>query len=134
MIYYKAGFKYQLTRDFSCQIGVKPVSQATTKFLELSVDGWLLIKAGYAWDGPSGPMMDTPSAMRGSLVHDALYQLMRMGLLAQDNRVPSDKEFRKLCKEDGMCAFRAWYAYKALQFANGEAAKPKHIKEERTAP
>jgi hypothetical protein len=34
---------------------------------------------GYAWNGPSGPTLDTRNFMRGSLVHDALYQLMREG-------------------------------------------------------
>ena len=28
---------------------------------------------GYAWDGPSGPTIDTPDAMPASLVHDGLY-------------------------------------------------------------
>ena len=104
------------------------------KFITLSKGGKLTIKSGYAWDGPSGPTIDTNTFMRGSLAHDALYQLMRMGLLGIEWRVPSDRYLQELCIEDGMWRIRAWYIYKGLQVADGDAAMPENIKEILVAP
>jgi len=47
-------------------------------YLKLDGDGQFEFSKGYAWDGPSGSTVDTLNFMRGSLVHDALYQLIRM--------------------------------------------------------
>ena len=96
--------------------------------------GKLIVKCGYAWDGPSGPTIDTKNFMRGSLAHDALYQLMREDLLGIQWRVPSDRYLQELCKEDGMSSFRAWYVYKGLQVADGDAALPENAKELFEAP
>ncbi len=71
-------YKYQLMADYILQIDIKPIQNIELKFLSLSSEGALPIKKFYAWDGPSGPTIDTRDFMRGSLVHDALYQLMRL--------------------------------------------------------
>jgi hypothetical protein len=60
------------------------------------------ISKGYAWDGPSGPTIDTGNFMRGSLIHDALYQLMRTGNLPTSFRERADLLLRKTCIDDGM--------------------------------
>ena len=90
--------------------------------------------AGYAWDGPSGPTFDTPNFMRGSLIHDALYQLMRNGLLREDFREDADKEIKKACLEDGMTRFRAAYVYWSLRRFAGFAADEGAVKEVLFAP
>ena len=74
---YRKGYKYQLADDYTIQIDTKPPEEIETQFISLSIDGLLTIKDGYAWDGPSGPTIDTPNFMTPSLVHDAIYQLMR---------------------------------------------------------
>jgi len=67
---------------------------------------------GYAPDGPSGPTLDTANFMRGSLVHDTLYQLMREGLLNHNlPREAADRILQSLYREDGMLALRAWWVY-----------------------
>ncbi|NQT11775.1 MAG: HYR domain-containing protein [Planctomycetes bacterium] len=54
-------------------------------FIELSSDGRLTIKKGYRWDGPSTePIPSPPELLRATLVHDALYDLMRLEKLARD--------------------------------------------------
>ena len=88
-------------------------------------EGSLTVYAEYAWDGPSGPTIDTANFMRGSLVHDALYQLMRRGLLPQSEREGADKAIRDLCIEDGMSRVRAWWVYQSLRLGGGAAAKPR---------
>ena len=60
--------------------------------------------------------------MRGSLVHDALYQLMREGLLDLGWRETADQELRRVCLEDGMSAIRAWWVYKAVRFGGESSA------------
>ena len=91
----------------------------------LEDDGTLKIRKRYAWDGPSGPTIDTKNFMRGSLVHDALYQLMRAGVLQQTDREYADKVLRKICRDAGMSAIRAAYVYRAVRWFSGGAAKPR---------
>jgi len=126
-ISYKKGFKYQLVEDYSTDILFKPDSEieSPSGFIQLSAAGKLTIKKGYAWDGPSGPTIDTLNFMRGSLVHDALYQLMREGKLDyKDCRKPADRLLQKMCKADGMSSIRAWWVYKGLRIGGDPAANP----------
>ena len=71
-ISYKSGFKYQLVLDYELEIKISPSSEIVTDYIVLYESRMLVIKKGYAWDGPSGPTIDTKNFMRGSLVHDAL--------------------------------------------------------------
>ena len=80
-IAYKDGYRYQLQEGYSLVISIRPAAAVGNDYIALDPQGALRIAKGYAWDGPSGPTLDTANFMRGSLVHDALYQLMREGLL-----------------------------------------------------
>ncbi len=66
------------------------------------------------WDGPSGLTIDTPNFMRGSLVHDTLYQLLRNELIEQKWRDEADEELRRICREDGMSKICANWVYNYL--------------------
>lgn len=134
MIHYRSGYKYQLVADYSVQTPILPPEQIITKFISLRPDGLLFIADGYAFDGPSGPAIDTRNAMRGSLIHDALYQLIRLGHLPDTVREQADQEYRRICLEDGMSRFRAWYQFRALRAFGAEAAKPHSEPEILTAP
>ena len=101
-------YKYQLTADYIIQIDIKPAQNKEFEFLSLSSEGVLTIRKYYAWDGPSGPTRDTRNFMRGSLVHDALYQLMRLSALDYKvHRKRADEILKEICREDGMSSFRA---------------------------
>jgi len=118
-------YKYQLMDDYTIQTDIKPTQNIEFQFLSLSSEGLLTIRKHYAWDGPSGLTIDTRSFMRGSLVHDALYQLMRLSALDHNvYRKRADKILREICLEDGMCRFRAWYVYQAVHIFAGGAARP----------
>ncbi len=106
-IYYREGYKYQIVRDYSIQTAIIPDIPIRTDFLCLSKTGVLTIKKGYASDGPSGPTIDTTTAMRGAFVHDAGYQLMRMGLIPEGHRPYFDQLLHDICVEDGMNPVRA---------------------------
>ena len=130
-IRYREGYKYALHESYSVQTAIVPEKFIFSDFLRLDTDGVLYIKAGYSWDGPSGPAFDTPNFMRASLVHDALYQLMREGHLDADKwRAKADDEMYRLCREDGMTAIRAWWCYQGVRIGGYEAAtKPKAVLE-----
>ena len=127
-ITYKDGYKYQLKEDYPTQIEIKPEVDIDTPYITLTTDGALAIKNGYAWDGPSGPTIDTLNFMRGSLVHDALYQLMREQHLGSEHRKPTDHLLREMCKEDGMTALRAWWVYQAVRIWGNPAIDPANDK------
>jgi len=121
------GYKYQLMERYVHETGwALPKSvQTGGRWVALSRTGRLTFKKGYAWDGPSGPTIDTKSFMRGSLVHDGCYQLMRERLLPQQKRKPADVLLWLICTEDGMSRTRADYVYHAVRALGGRAARPK---------
>ncbi len=134
-IRYRADYKYQLANDYSISISIKPKSSIDTDFISLDVHGKLLVKKGYAWDGPSGPVIDTDENMRASLVHDALYQLMRNKyLVTRTHRKAADQLFKDICKEDGISNIRASIYYKALRKFGKPAASPQNKKTVHRAP
>ena len=119
------GYKYALMEPYRYETGWRLGEPCKTQLLSLSVIGELEIAESYCWDGPSGITIDTANFMRGSLVHDALYQLMREGQLPASKREDADKILHDICIADGMSGFRAWYVYHSVR-AFGEAAiKPK---------
>lgn len=124
-IRYQDGYKYQLKDDYVIVLAdIVPDAPIATEFLEMDLKGTLTIKEGYAWDGPSGPTVDTLNFMRGSLVHDALYQLMREKHLNEDVcRPKADRHLQRLCIEDGMSSWRAWYVYQGVRFFGKSAAE-----------
>lgn len=119
-------YKYQTKKDYIITIGIKPPETIDEKFIILTTDGELTIKEHYAWDGPSGPTIDTKNFMRGSLVHDALYQLLRGNHFAsnhEETRKYADQLLRDICREDGMSKFRSWYVYRGVRLFAKSAAK-----------
>ena len=134
-IEYKSGYKYQLHSDYTVQIDIYPACYIKTAYINLTVSGMLDIKAGYAWDGPSGPAIDTLDFMRGSLVHDALYQLMRMGKInAVTWRKEADLELKRICIQDGMPRIRAWSVYFGVYLFGWSATLPENVKPVLRAP
>lgn len=110
------GWKYELLAPYGQPLPValaEPRRFLASPYLTLAPTS-LVIQAHYAWDGASGPTFDTKSSIRASLVHDALYQCIRLGWLERGLKPEVDKLFRELCRADGMGKFRAWYWWKAV--------------------
>ncbi|EMD1211455.1 DUF1353 domain-containing protein [Vibrio sp. Vb1166] len=117
-------YKYTLHSEEKIETHIS-VSQAyDSPFLSLSKQGVLTIKKGYAWDGASGPALDTKNIMKASLVHDALYQLMREEVLPQSARKHADTLLRETCLEKGMSSFRATYTYYGVRVVGGFFSRP----------
>jgi hypothetical protein len=119
MIQYRKGYKYQLVKTTSVQTEVYPPDDIQAEYIDLTSTGLLTNKEGYAWDGCSGPTWDDKTNIHGGLTHDSLYQLMRMGLLAQRYKEPADRELQKQCILDGMGKIRAWYYYQGVHLFGG---------------
>ncbi len=117
-------YKYTLFHDVHWNTEIIPDEAGQWGLLGITDQGFLTIKQGYAWDGPSGPTIDTLTFMRGSLIHDALYQLMREGRLPQSARKRSDEVLREICLMDGMTKARAWWVYHGVRVGAAQSAKP----------
>jgi len=124
---YRKGYKYQLAKEVNIFVGIFPDHDIRTPFINLDMDGWLSIRGGYAWDGMSGAM-DTKNSMLASLVHDALYQLMRHGHLPLSHRRSVDLFFHTIMRAKGMWKGRAAYIYRAVREVAEFAAEPASIK------
>jgi len=135
-IHYRSGYKYQLKKTVTVPTRARPKEEKVIDgFVRLGVDGALEIGNGYAWDGPSGPTIDTKNFLRGSLVHDALYQLMReAGLDKATWRRTADEELVRICGLDGMSRVRRWWVLKAVRRFADLAASPESRKPISTAP
>ena len=128
-IVYSEGYKYQLGEDFVYELpaGISlkwSMIGIDEPFYEVQ-DHNLTVKHGYAWDGPSGPSIDTPNWMRASLVHDVLYQAISEGNLSMHDRKIADKIMYMICRQDGMSVLRALLSYWAVRLFGKAAAKEK---------
>jgi len=113
-IYYKEDYNYQLQADYKIKVPIIGY-YIKTDFIKLEPDGFLTIFKGYAWDGATRAI-DTDDFMRGSLVHDVLYQLIREFHISITLKSVVDDILYRLCVEDGMSTFRAWYVKKAVNW------------------
>lgn len=128
-IKYHDSYKYQLIDEYTISLPEVYPEQSklwtTPKILTdyaLLKKGKLTIYHGYAWDGPSGPAIDTRNFMRGSLVHDVLYEMIRDRILNElTYRIHVDELLRRICLEDGMSRFRAWWVYYGVRFGGYQA-------------
>ena len=91
------------------------------------------IAAGFRWDGASGPTVDTASAERGALVHDALYHLLRVHDRFRNDRRAwararkvADRVFRGLLIAAGMLRVRRSIWWAAVRLFGRKAARAAH--------
>jgi len=133
-IRYRDGYKHQLADAYKIKLKSNPVTQYNGEWFDLDINGMLTIKRNYCWDGASGPTWDTKNCKRGSLVHDALYQLMRMEVLPKSYRKHADKLFYDILREDGMWYIRAKLWYRSVRLGAGSSADPKSLKKIYVAP
>lgn len=137
IVYDCIGKLYRLACDYRIDIKLHPKRRIDVgAYITLTPNGILTIREGYVWDGPSGPTIDTENFMRGSLVHDALYQALRLGVFLKQFvgangqlwdhdriRLCADEWIKYICLEDGMSSFRAGYVYRVLRVFGAKHAK-----------
>ena len=134
-IKYRKGYKYQLHEDYIYSLDFDVPIDETQPFVQLQANNIMIIKEGYAWDGTSGGVPDTKRNLRASLIHDALYQLIRHQILDfKTHRDKSDRLFQKVCVKDGVWRFIAYTYYMGLKMFGGKAASHKSKKPILQAP
>ena len=79
------------------------------------------LKAEYAWDGNSGPALNTFHCARASALHDLWCQAMSDGTFERSwrNWRRGCIEYRQLCDDDGMGIVRRWARYTAMTYGYG---------------
>jgi hypothetical protein len=137
--YHKAShprYKYVLARQVTAECRRFVGFSVFTKYYNLSPSGILRVQKDFHWDGASGPTIDAfapESHMRGSLIHDVLYQMLRSGDLSEDvweyaaHRKLADKQMYDICREDGMPLWRAQGWYWGLRMFGDSSAAPRHF-------
>ncbi|MCP5006914.1 MAG: hypothetical protein GY941_23650 [Planctomycetes bacterium] len=131
--YIKKKTKYRLeVLEYIAMVGIIGYT-AETPLIKLTPIGKLTVRYGYGFD-PSGPTIDTKSAMRASLEHDALCELMRLGFVPLSELDAVNDRLEIVCKEDGMMDFRAEAWDAALDVFGESSADPKYAPKIRTAP
>jgi len=133
---YTSGYKYQVYEDVWIWTNIHPLDNIITPFTILFVSGWMLVKKGYAWDGPSGPTIDTPDTLTPSLFHDAIYQLIREEMLDPRWKVYADEWLGKMMEDRSsdvpplrfLQSLRARYWVAGVKNLSGGAASPSNRK------
>lgn len=111
LFYTKYNYKFKVEKSLTIKLPFK-FNDFKHPYVTLT-DGNLTINIGYAWDGASGPVIDTKNTLIASLVHDALYQAMRLNLISNDEetRKLADKTFYSILKDNNVFVLRrsVWY-------------------------
>lgn len=92
---------YQLVEEASHYTGIKPLKAGGNAFVDITESGLITMRVGYAWNGATGAL-DTKSIMRGCALHDAGYQLTRLGYISEDDRPILDWLLFDMVQADGL--------------------------------
>jgi len=137
-IRFQAGFKYQLTEDSVYPTKILPPADIDTKFVSLSRDGMMILRAGFAWNGVSGPTVQRNSNRRGGAFHDGVYRLIRFGLMdflpRDEVREKADNMLKEIWLADGMWSWLVKAEIAVLKRFGEDAARPSGEPEVMTSP
>lgn len=119
-----SGYKYELTGPASLLVPeLRGFPDFKHEYFSLR-NGVIAMRKGYCWDGVSGPAIDTPDTMLAGLVHDVLYQAIRLGLLPPTARADADAALFSLLRQSGAPWWRATYFFVAVRLFGARHAKP----------
>ena len=131
---YTDGYRFQSSNQIAIQLDVNPNVYFNTDFISITLNGVLIIRKGYAWNGANKPAINTKNSVRATEIHDALYQAIRMGFLPKSYRDEADREMRKALREDGMSYLRARWWYRGVRVGGSPSASPKNRKKVLSCP
>lgn len=123
MKYSEYKYKFKVEENFSIELPFK-IPDFVHPYASLK-DGILSVKRGYAWDGASGPVINTRDTLVASLVHDVLYQAMRLNLIksSEENKKIADKNFFEILKMHGVNSIRSKVWYFAVKLFGKKSTK-----------
>lgn len=124
VVHYKTGYRHVLDRQYEQYVasaGIFPPAPGGNDFVQLTIDGRLIVRRWYAWDGASGPAYNDKAFVRPSLVHDALCQLWALGIIDRAGRAAADQLLGAMLRHDMqvVAARMPWLprtAFKALSY------------------
>ncbi len=125
---YRKGYKYQLAKDEYYKTSFRPNRNIVAPRIRLNTKGIMRVREGYVSDGPSGPTFDRKTNLRAGVGHDALYQLMRMGLLPCNLWRKADRDYGRWLVEGGSWEITSKINVKGLSLMRGKYAKPENRK------
>jgi hypothetical protein len=94
-------YKYQLIKTYCIQTSIYPDEEINLPFLTLTVDGLLILKKGYAWDGDTFAI-DFECSREASLVHDAICQMVNEGSVSEIHMGYANDLYMCMCINGGM--------------------------------
>jgi len=124
---YKSGYRYKLDEAHTQVLPVIVDNAMQIDTWVSIVEDRLVINRGYAWDGASTGLPWTPKKwIRPSLVHDALYQLIRESKLPMERREDADMIFYQLLRENQVSVLLAFPAYLAVRIFGNYCLRKGH--------
>lgn len=120
-------WKYHLTPDtgtLSWQTRVFPSEDIVTPRITLTKGGLLTCKIWFAWNGASW-FPDIPKVKRGAMFHDALFALIRAGLLDKMWLKEANQVIYDVCRDAGMAKWLAKMVRKGVNTFGKAASKRK---------
>lgn len=125
---YSSGYKYQTNSNIIIQTTLRPAQSCVIDgYVFLGTDGLLYIYKSYAWDGCTHAP-DTDSNLLAGLVHDALYQLMQIGILDKSFKPDADDILRDVMVRQGSMLFIANIFHAAVQEFGNMHMKPSKVR------
>lgn len=108
-IRFKKGYKYLLVDDVKFETTINRYYNNSTQTPNFDAEyfsinyetGIVIAKKRYAWDGISFALLDKLVTVRASLLHDVLYQAIRLGYIKDSYKVEADKLLRQSLRQDG---------------------------------
>jgi hypothetical protein len=135
--------KYSLTHHYKYKLEETEMRwtafegyEFNNRYMKMLPNGQLFVQAGYAWDGSSIPHKGLFRFLSlgiykpdkyckvASLIHDALCQAMREGLLPASCKQEADALYRDMCIGGGMSHKQANRRYRALRKFGDVGIKP----------
>ena len=98
---YRKGYKGIIEEDEVFETGWFVGKDIETELISLYRVGRLIIRRHYATDFCSGPTIDRKTTRRAGVFHDAICQLIRLGLLDMKYLDRANEMFEKILIQDG---------------------------------
>jgi hypothetical protein len=125
---YSSGYKYQTNSNIIIQTILRPAQSCLIDgYVFLGIDGILHIYRSYAWDGCTNAP-DTDSNLLSGLVHDALYQLMQVGVLDKSFKSDADNMLRDIMISQGSSRIIAAIFHAAVDIFGSLHMKPNKVR------
>lgn len=138
IIQYTKSYKYRVNKTFNVQLIDCPQVPFLSDSISISMpfayiekyggECYLTLEKYYGWDGATWAL-DTKNFRRGSACHDAILEMIGLGLLPADPwKKWIDRFLIRLCKEDGMWWPRRKWVYRSVRLlGDPKGSKPRKV-------